>query len=99
MVITTDHNAITKALEQFNIKPEDYYLMFDSDANAIYIVWCTTWSNALHLVQSESCIDMDPANSQEWQSYEELQSYGESPSLHCLIPTPLVCVRYILEVN
>jgi len=99
MVITTDHNAITKALEQFNIKPEDYYLMFDSDINAIYIVWCTTWHNALRLMQSELCIDMDPTNSQQWQSYEELQSYEKLPSLHCLIPTPLVCVRYILEAK
>ena len=93
MVITTDHNAITEALQQFNIKLEDYYLMFDSDANAIYIVWCTTWSNALRLVQSEACIDIERANSQEWQSY------GELPPLDCLIPSPLVCVRYILEAN
>jgi hypothetical protein len=93
MVITTDHNAITEALEQFNIKPEDYYLMFDSDANAIYIVWCTTWSNALRLVQSEPCVDIELSDPQEWQSYEEL------PPLESLIPSPLVCVRYILEAN
>jgi hypothetical protein len=93
MVITTDHNAITTALQQFNIKPEDYYLMFDSDANAIYIVWCTTWTNALRLAISESCIDIDLTNTQEWQSYEEL------PRLESLIPSPLVCVRYILETN
>ena len=98
MVITTDHSAITNALEQFNIKPEDYYLMFDSDANAIYIVWCTTWSNALRLVQSEQCVDIEFPDSQlnsliKWQSYEEL------PPLESLMPSPLVCVRYILETN
>jgi len=98
MVITTDHSAIINALEQFNIKPEDYYLMFDSDANAIYIVWCTTWSNALRLVQSEQCVDIELPDSQlssliKWQSYEEL------PPLESLIPSPLVCVRYILETN
>ena len=93
MVITTDHNAITEALQQFNIKPEDYYLMFDSDANAIYIVWCTTWSNALHLVQSEQCVDIELPDTQEWLSYEEL------PTLESLMPSPLVCVRYILETN
>jgi hypothetical protein len=92
MIITTDHSAITEALEQFNIKPEDYYLMFDSDVYAIYIVWCTTWSNALRLVQSETCIDIELANLQKWQSYEDL------PPLESLIPSPLVCVRYILEV-
>ena len=93
MVITTDHNAIAKVLQQFDIKPEDYYLMFDSDTNAIYIVWCTSGSNALRLVESESCIDIDLANTQEWQSYEEL------PPLHLLMPNPLICVRYILETN
>ena len=93
MVITTDHNAIAKVLQQFNIKPEDYYLMFDSDTNAIYIVWCTSGSNALRLVESESCIDIDLANTQEWQSYEEL------PPSHLLILNPLICVRYILETN
>jgi hypothetical protein len=93
MVITTDHSAITEALERFNIKPEDYYLMFDSGANAIYIVWCTTWSNALRLAQSEPCIDIQLSYSQEWQSYEKL------PLLGSLIPSPLVCVRYILAVN
>ena len=102
MVITTDHSAITKALEQFNIKPEDYYLMFDSDTNAIYIVWCTTASNALRLAETESCIDIDVNNTQEWQSYEELplglRAYREL-DLSCLIPSPLVCVRYILETN
>jgi len=85
MVITTDHSAITNALEQFNIKPEDYYLMFDSDANAIYIVWCTTWSNAIRLLQSEQCVGIE--------IYEEL------PPLESLMPSPLVCVRYILETN
>jgi hypothetical protein len=94
MIITTDHDAITNALEEFNIKPEDYYLMFDSDANAIYIVWCTTWSNALRLVQSETCIDIELPNSKEWQSYEKMP-----PSLEYLTPSPLVCVRYILETN
>ena len=93
MVITTDHSAITEALERFNIKPENYYLMFDSGANAIYIVWCTTWSNALRLVQSEPCIDIELPDTQEWLSCEEL------PPLESLIPSPLVCVRYILETN
>jgi hypothetical protein len=93
MIITTDHSAITEALERFNIKPEDYYLMFDSDVYAIYIVWCTTWNNALRLVQSESCIDIELPDTQEWQSYEKL------PPLGSLIPSPLVCVRYILEVG
>jgi hypothetical protein len=93
MIITTDHSAITEALELFNIKPEDYYLMFDSDFYAIYIVWCTTWSNALRLVQSETCIDIELSDPQEWRSYEKL------PPLESLIPSPLVCVRYILEVN
>ena len=93
MIITTDHSAITEALERFNIKPEDYYLMFDSDANAIYIVWCTTWHNALRLAQSESCVDIELPDTQEWLSYEEL------PPLESLIPSPLVCVRYILATN
>ena len=93
MIITTDHNAITTALQQFNIKPEDYYLMFDSDANAIYIVWCTTWSSALRLVQLKACIDIELPDTQEWLSYEEL------PPLESLIPRNLVCVRYILEAN
>jgi hypothetical protein len=93
MVITTDHSAITKALERFNIKPEDYYLMFDSNANAIYIVWCTTWSNALRLVQLEACVDIELVNSHGWYCYEEL------PSLESLIPSPLVCVRYIFATN
>jgi hypothetical protein len=96
MIITTDHDAITNALEEFNIKPEDYYLMFDSDANAIYIVWCTTWSNALRLVQSETCIDIELPNSKEWQSYEKMPS---SLEYSLPIPSPLVCVRYILETN
>jgi hypothetical protein len=94
MVITTDHSAITEALQRFNIKPEDYYLMFDSGANAIYIVWCTTWNNALRLVQSEPCIDIELSDPQEWQSYEKLPA-----TLEYLIPSPLVCVRYILAVN
>jgi hypothetical protein len=93
MIITTDHSAITEALERFNIKPEDYYLMFDSDTNVIYIVWCTTWSNALRLAQSEPCVDIELSDPQEWQSYEEL------PPLESLRPSPLVCVRYILETN
>ena len=93
MVITTDHSAITEALERFNIKPEDYYLMFDSGASAIYIVWCTTGSNALRLVQSEPCIDIELSDPQEWLSREKL------PALEYLVLNPLVCVRYILETN
>jgi hypothetical protein len=93
MVSTTDHSAITEALERFNIKPEDYYLMFDSDANAIYIVWCTTWSNALRLTGSQIYVEFDINNSQEWQSREDF------PPLDPSITSPLVCVRYILEAN
>lgn len=88
MIVTIDHYEITSALKQFNIKPEDYYLLFDSDLSVVFIVWCTSGTNALRLAETESCIDIDPCNNQGWMSFEKLP-IGYKPE-------PLVCVRYIL---
>jgi hypothetical protein len=92
MRITTDHQTLTAALKQLDIKPDDYYLMFDSDTSAVYIVWCTTSANAMRILEEETCVDLDVTNDQDWLSYEELPP-GYQPK------RPLVCLRYILETN
>lgn len=84
MPITIEHSDINTALERFNVKEDEYYLL--ADTNVIYMVWCTKGLLALQLAENEECIDIDIKG--EWFSYEELPPSYE--------PYPLVCVRYIL---
>jgi len=92
MKLTTNQSEINSVLKSFDINPQDYYLLFDSESLSVYVVWCTSASNAMRLVAEESCIDIDITNNHDWLSDEEIPP-GYKPK------EPLVCVRYILETN
>jgi hypothetical protein len=85
--ITIDNSDIQKALNDFGIDKDSYYILFES--NCIYIVWCTKGNNALGLIENYDTISIDIKG--EWFYIEELP-----PGFK---PDPLVCVRYILATN
>ena len=86
MAITLDHQQIQYALKEFDIKEQDYYLLFDQ---SVYMVWCTTGPKALQLVTENSCVSLDYKN--QWYYLYEIPKVYVVPSY--------VCVRYILAVN
>jgi hypothetical protein len=84
MPITFDHSDIQDALETFDIKQDDYYILC-MDA-CVYIVWCTKGDKALGFAENNGCVSLDVKG--EWFYAEELP-----PGFK---PDPLICVRYIL---
>jgi hypothetical protein len=86
MAITLDHQQIQYALKEFDIKEQDYYLLFDQ---SVYMVWCTTGPKAWELVTENSCISLDYKN--QWHHLHEIPKAYVVPSY--------ACVRYILAVN
>lgn len=86
MPVTIDHAQIQAALKEFNIKQDDYYLLFDAN---VYMVWCTTGAKALQLATQNSCIAIDCRG--QWYYYHEIPADYILPSY--------VCVKYILAVN
>ena len=86
MPITIDHAQIQAALKEFDIKQDDYYLLFDTN---VYMIWCTTGAKALQLVTQNSCISIDCKG--EWYYQHEIPSDYVVPSY--------ACVKYILAVN
>jgi hypothetical protein len=86
MTITLDHQQIQYALKEFDIKEQDYYLLFDQ---SVYMVWCTTGTKALQLVTENSCVSLNYKN-QWYYLYEIPKAY---------VVASYVCVRYILETN
>lgn len=87
--VTIDHNDIETALKRFNIRTDEYYLLFDTNAIVVYMVWCVKGQRALELAKSEECIDIDIKG--HWFCYEELP-----PDY---LPEPLTCIRYILATG
>ena len=86
MAITLDHNQIQTALKEFDIKEQDYYLLFDTN---VYMVWCTTGPKALQLVTENSCVSLDYKG--EWYYLHEIPNAYVVPSY--------ACVKYILAVD
>ena len=86
MPITLDHQQIQYALKEFDIKEQDYYLLFDQ---SVYMVWCTTGTKAWELVTENSCVSLNYRN--EWYHFDEILGPYVVPSY--------ACVRYILETN
>ena len=65
MTITLDHQQIQYALKEFDIKEQDYYLLFDQ---SVYMVWCTTGSKAWELVTENSCVSLNYRN--QWYYFD-----------------------------
>jgi hypothetical protein len=86
MPITIDNQDIANCLVEFNIKPDDYYLLFDN--NVVYIVWCAKYADVPRLALTPECLDVEIKGS--WIPYENV----EHKEL-----TPLFCARYILATN
>ena len=86
MPITLDHQQIQYALKEFDIREQDYYLLFDHN---VYMVWCTTGIKALELMSENSCVSLEYRN--QWYYFHEIPKAYVAPSY--------VCVKYILEVN
>ena len=86
MPITIDNQDIINCLARFNIKPDDYYLLFDN--NVVYMVWCAKYSDVPRLASDPECIDVEIKGT--WIPYEDLKP-GDL--------TPLFCARYILATN
>ena len=101
MAITLDHQQIQYALKEFDIKEQDYYLLFDQN---VYMVWCTTGAKALQLVTENSCVSLDYKNQCLPPEHDHVPGIGsqwyylnEIPKSY-VVPS-YVCVRYILETN
>ena len=86
MAITLDHQQIQYALKDFDIKEQDYYLLFDQ---CVYMVWCTTGPKALELVIENHCVSLE---------YKKQWYYAPEMPKSYVIPS-YACVRYILETN
>ena len=86
MPITLDHSQIQSVLKEFDIKEQDYYLLFDQ---SVYMIWCTTGPKALQLVTENPCVSLDYRN--QWYYFHEIPKAYVVPSY--------VCVKYILETN
>ena len=86
MPITIDNQDIVNCLVRFNIKPDEYYLLFDNDV--VYMIWCAKISDVPRLGSDPECIDVEIKGS--WISYED----AEYKDL-----TPLFCTRYILATR
>lgn len=84
MPITFDHSDIQDALETFDIKEDDYYILCED--TCVYIVWCTKGDKAFGFAQNSECVSLYVKG--EW-------FYAEGLSLS-FKPDPLICVRYIL---
>jgi len=85
MPVTIDHKELQDALDQLGIRPADYYLSFDT--NVIYLVWCTTGANAVRLVHSNGCMDI------------EIKGVWHDQVPEGFILPSCACVRYILATN
>jgi hypothetical protein len=85
MPVTIDHKELQDALEEFDIRPADYYLWFAT--NVVYLVWCTTGANAVGLVHNNGCIDIEIKG--VW--HDEVPEGFVLPSY--------ACVRYVLATN
>lgn len=86
MPITIDYEDIRHTLSKFNIKPDEYYLLFDN--NAVYMVWCAKIVDVSCLELNPECLDVEIKGS--WIPYENIE-FKEL--------TPLFCARYILATN
>jgi hypothetical protein len=85
MPVTIDNQELQDALEEFDIRPTDYYLSFHT--NVVYLVWCTTGANAARHVHNNGCIDIEIKG--VW--------HDEVPEGYIL--PEYVCVRYVLATN
>jgi hypothetical protein len=85
MPVTIDNQEIQDALEEFKIRPADYYLWFDT--NVVYLAWCTTGANAVGLVHNNGCIDI------------EIKGVWHDEVPEGYIPPAYACVRYVLATN
>ena len=86
MPITIVHEDIRDALSKLNIKPDEYYLLFDD--NAVYMVWCAKINDVPRLGSYPDCLDVEIKGS--WIPFENVE-YKEL--------TPLFCARYILATS
>lgn len=85
MPVTIDHKELQDALDEFNIGNTDYYLSFHT--SILYLVWCTTGTNAVRHVNNTGCIDI------------EIKGVWHDKIPEGYIPPAYVCVRYILATN
>lgn len=87
MAITLDQLQIDAALNKFEIKNEEYYLLFDNQV--IYMIWCTTGAKALQHVTENSCVSLEIKD--QWV-------YSHNIPVNYVPPT-YTCVRYILATD